>query len=557
MGQPAERTHSDRRSQLSLVRAILLLLVVLAVGSSLFLFKSVSGMSGLTFNAFAATLPVVDSGLPGNLTSTNTTTTTSSINNWSFPELVKANVTGHILRLIPEGEYNRSSEGTMECPISFYVYDDLPYEFSTRIEEIVTMGGIAGSNYSAGENAETELVLLRLFRTSPCRVYDPSTADYYIVPYMHAAHCNLSPGHKWHGCNNLKPLIAQQIIKTLRYYQEAPKQHVFILGWGTFMSLWTLENQHVTLSPGPKNANGSGNNTIVIPLFNDNIRCQPSMLPQSMGVQHRSQAFSFIYGGINKRMRPKSGRRFRIYFAKEITRSDANFYSTSNATPTIGGMPYTMIQIAPNTKAPESVLALYRDSILCPILPGDTSWQRRFFDVISSGCIPLVIEWTLFDGSRSWFTPTNMPAHHLHSIQDSYPFFKGEYQNSEMEVDYDSFLVKITGNAVKEQDFRGLREKIEEILADEEGLRRRQKFLAKFATRLSYGLGADAHRYKDAFWGILQALKIDQTHVRGSYSTAEWLYRKKNHTEAVAKMGMAAEPAKNTVVGRRRRKGAS
>jgi hypothetical protein len=117
-----------------------------------------------------------------------------------------------------------------------------------------------------------------------------------------------------------------------------------------------------------------------------------------------------------------------------------------------------------------------------------------------------------------------------------------------MEVDYDSFVVKITGNALKEHNFRGLREKIEKVLADKEGLRRRQKFPAKFATRLTYGLGADAHKYKDAFWVILQALKIDQTHVRGSNSTADWLYRKKNMTEAVAKMGTVAAPAKERLV---------
>lgn len=132
----------------------------------------------------------------------------------------------------------------------------------------------------------------------------------------------------------------------------------------------------------------------------------------------------------------KSGKRFRLYFVKGINPnfSGTTHNITTNVTPTIGGMPYTMIELAPRTTSidTESTLALYRDSILCPVLPGDTSWQRRFFDVILSGCIPLVIEWTLFDGSRTWFVPSNTPGHHLFNLQQSYPFFQGEYHNSDM-----------------------------------------------------------------------------------------------------------------------------
>ena len=51
---------------------------------------------------------------------------------------------------------------------------------------------------------------------------------------------------------------------------------------------------------------------------------------------------------------------------------------------------------------------LYRGSIICPILAGGAPQQRRFFDSILNGCLPVVLECKLpgdkIGNTKIWFT---------------------------------------------------------------------------------------------------------------------------------------------------------
>jgi len=80
--------------------------------------------------------------------------------------------------------------------------------------------------------------------------------------------------------------------------------------------------------------------------------------------------------------------------------------------------------------------SIYKHSVFCPVLPGDSPPQKRFFDVIIMGCIPVVLAFETDMTSQSktsWHSPGGFP------VEFSYPFAK--HSNSigtESEIDYDS-----------------------------------------------------------------------------------------------------------------------
>ena len=175
---------------------------------------------------------------------------------------------------------------------------------------------------------------------------------------------------------------------------------------------------------------------------------------------------------------------------------------------------------------------------MCPILPGDSPWQRRFFDVIRNGCLPVVMEWPLKDGRTSWHVPDGYPA------EDSYPFFKtttgsvdddptgstnrndpnnrtrrvtattatataakNGSNNLDLEIDYNSFVVRAIGDPNNEADMTPMFRMMEQVLADPEEIARRQRNMMKYLTLFTFGLGRDAHRYDDAFAAIMHRLE--------------------------------------------------
>ena len=287
----------------------------------------------------------------------------------------------------------------------------------------------------------------------------------------------------------------------------------------------------------------------------------------------RKYAFVSLYGGMNPRMRPKwkQPRRFREYFWKCLdeyynnnnnNNDNSNSYNTTTGTGTItvimstvdsysgghgrgkhggggdGGVvssswPYIFLKFEAGGRPPPTVdmFELYRDSVMCPILPGDSPWQGRFFDVIRNGCLPVVMEWPLKDGRTSWWIPNG------HPVEDSYPFFKTIGNSVELidtnddntrsvttttaaaaaetrsnnlddfEIDYTSFVVRALGDPQNETDMTPMLKAMEQVLADPQDVARRQRNMMKYITLFTFGLGKDAHRYDDAFAALMRTLE--------------------------------------------------
>ena len=150
-------------------------------------------------------------------------------------------------------------------------------------------------------------------------------------------------------------------------------------------------------------------------------------------------------------------------------------------------------------------MELYRQSILCPCFRGDTPDQKRFFDAVLSGCIPVVMShyWMKKDGSKdtSYFAPGV-------SNTKIYPWAKGSFgeEYSNMGIDYSKLVIEINESNCGELDC--LPAFLEHWLNDKDALREKQEHLAKYARLFSYGLEGNAFQYVDA----MSALSVRVRH---------------------------------------------
>ncbi|KAK1741967.1 hypothetical protein QTG54_007540 [Skeletonema marinoi] len=186
------------------------------------------------------------------------------------------------------------------------------------------------------ENFKADLGLLDLFRTFPGRTKNPDEADIFVVPYPHASHC-LQLNTVWHA----HPL---------------------------------LRNVPLSLTHGPRL--NEGGHHIVIPYLSDDPSFQPSAVKQRG--EQRKLALSYFFGSVNRNM-GKNYRWYRQLFLEEY----------------LGHLPYVVESLGNHHLHSKNGLgyfnSIYKHSVFCPVLPGDSPPQKRFFDVIIMGCIPVVL----------------------------------------------------------------------------------------------------------------------------------------------------------------------
>jgi len=424
-----------------------------------------------------------------------------TIHYWSAQALVERNVSSIFFNIEEQmAAANHSLLQPQNCQLSkqfrFYVYEDLPAQFTTDIERIIQNHTTQGPMQ---ENVATEYALLYLFRSSPCRTYNASSASLFVVPYLHYADCYFSPGYGM-GCPQVSQEKMQELFQHLQWYNQQPRPpHLFMNVYQREMSRGEIANEPLWLTTGPqKSVDARGE--IVVPIFHEDPRYQPSLLEasnlypqQQQSEQHRRYAFAAVYTvALNPRMGRRQGKRFRKYLYDYV-----NYHYVNQ---TMAGLSFFVRDSFASFNS--IVEQVYRDSILCPILPGDTVWMRRFFDVIRNGCLPVLHEWPTKDNPNQ----TNWYKYNIqYSKEQTYPFFYEKEDQSG--IPYDSFVVTATGNTADETDFSPMFNTMEAILKEPQELHRRQRNMAKYAKRFTYGLGMDAYAYDDAFSQILLELQ--------------------------------------------------
>lgn len=367
-----------------------------------------------------------------------------------------------------------------------YVYDSIPSHLTVEVLEPCVLSSTLPNVPKKRDNFMADVTLIRLFETYPGRTKDPSQADVFVVPYPHKTHCicNLNMTGKVKNDNHC-PQVPQSDIDTLlsslEYLNSTTlKRHLFIASGDYGWNNAKFERVPLLLTLGPKPEYKLG--SIVIPYHNSRPEFQPSVL-QTQNLTKRTIALAYFYGTATPR---KTRPEFQQVVNTEYT--DSSF----------GGMPFVVQRIKQWTdKRKEYVYQTYRQSIFCPCLPGDNAPQKRFFDVIMSGCLPVVLSFeSRVEGKRtsSWFKPKRA------SVESSYPFIKGVFDES-VEIDYESFVVQVPDSV------DNIKPTLEALLANPEELLRRQTNMMKYAVRLSYGTGKDAHKYDDAFFEIQKAIR--------------------------------------------------
>ena len=196
-------------------------------------------------------------------------------------------------------------------------------------------------------------------------------------------------------------------------------------------------------------------------------------------------------------MKGLNPRIYRVYFQEEVQR---NWKNLSN----FGGLPYVLETLSNVNATQQFFSEMYKESIFCLVLPGDSTSQKRFFDSIMMGCIPVVLA---FDTNQnpsssatnvSWHLPNGYP------IEEAYPWARGSNSTfPDEEIDYQSFVVEVSDGNVG-----NIKSTIETLMNNPVEIRKRQRLLMKYSISFSYGVGKDSHEYEDdAFSKIIGSLR--------------------------------------------------
>ena len=425
---------------------------------------------------------------------------------------------------IPE-KYWQNETSPMQDLLRVYVYDNIHPNFTIGIETQMTKKIV--ENPLSEVDFRIELVLFKLFRTYPGRTYDPKHADIFVIPYPHFYHCLETLGYQYQ-CGRSSYFKYLDTIQDALIYSNHKgrnrqhqwiKRHLWVGGVDDGLIHPRIVRAPLHLSLGPKSKfTGEKpyvhDGDLIMPYVNDRPEFQPSVIrgrSDGWWIRDRTYSLVYFYGPSNTKMRNgNGGRRFRQYFYNEIM---AMKQKNVSSTEMLGGKPYLLRQIDKEHDTLDTFYDAYHDSVLCLCLPGDGTAQKRFFDVIMSGCLPVVIEWSISNGTDiSWFMPDNIPLRNnawkfaltefalTAPTSGAYPYWNN--------IDYRSFVVRVPGNIHNISDMSHILPYLEsEVLSNATLIREKQIALQKNAPLFAWGMGDDAHAYEDAFTELLKVLK--------------------------------------------------
>jgi hypothetical protein len=357
-------------------------------------------------------------------------------------------------------------------------------------------------------NYNNDVAFLDLFLTYPGRTFDPNEADLFVVPYPHRSHCLCQKDFKKKRplCSYSRATLERDLYPYLTHLDRgAPNsRHLFLLGSDWYLSMTYLRMSiDMSLSLGPAdgclNKRGKRRKTscghIIIPYVSTGIEHQPNALSNLDEAWWTTRERLYSVGTKLGVSRALTHRRKFMSTQEEILG------------PTIGGLPTMVTGLnnqARSLESADSAMEIYRNSTFCPVLPGDGTPQKRFFDVIMSGCIPVVY---VFPGDEDGW-----PSFHPHrvSLTRSYPFAKGVlFNDTNAGVDIESLVIAINGTC----GVPCMKETLEAEIANTETLTHRRLMLRKYASLFALGLDSEQHSSVDAFSATIVTLRHHLHHL--------------------------------------------
>lgn len=336
----------------------------------------------------------------------------------------------------------------------------------------------------ARNNRNGDTVLSKLFTEyhGPMRTYNAEEAHLYVVPF---------PAAGWACASHMaNPKVAlnwtffqAEILDRLEFFNSTTKySHVFLYSFEQPQQT-PLINLPLVASISVRKRTGH----VVIPYVNTHSEYQPSYLKQRRVDRDAFYSQKNISMAVVMASRISGNGAIRQAF---IDRADEWFNGE------IGGLPVSITNIQEKRKLPNEVetMKLYRQSIFCPCLRGDEPNQKRFFDVILSGCIPVVMSYASGQNSTTYFAPGAYP------IEKFLPLAQKAFAGAPtMGLNYSDVVIEIDGKCGP----ACMKGNLEALLKDPVRLRHKQARLDQVARLFSFGMGQDAFQHVDAVTALL------------------------------------------------------
>ena len=252
-----------------------------------------------------------------------------------------------------------------------------------------------------GSGAET--IILRKFLQSGLLVTDPGLADVFVVPYFSASDCRLS-GNRWRCLSSGK---AQELFAHLKHYGPSTRhRHLFLATGDIHSQPLVIQAQTLLLSWGAKSHAGTVGHIIMPPAIVDPL-LQPSAWEEE-GFDRRERDILFwVTGSPNNALRIEIFNQLEMFkISHEIRRYPGE---TGSTVVHWAGRRVTQEE---STMPPRAQLVSeMRRAQLCPVVPAENAFNKRLFDVVLAGCLPVVVaHYTLFGSGVSWWHMNGSPV---------------------------------------------------------------------------------------------------------------------------------------------------
>lgn len=346
-------------------------------------------------------------------------------------------------------------------------------------------------------NHVVDIGQLEWFRSYPQKTLHLEEADLLLVPYPYWSRCVCQRGETFHKtiCPDKFSHIKMHVLKHLPVQNRTTSnRHLWLFGTDTeHIGARVRSRSQVSLSLGTTTVcqyNTTPCGHLAHPYMNTNDCYQPNKLSQQPWWDNSTKR-PFAMGCI---MGTPHNLEMRLDFQSNHQKHIGD---------RVGGKPIRFVDLgkrrAPMTE--EDMAKVYRQSIFCPIFPGDTAQQKRFFDAMLNGCIPLVPAWESMDSTEF---PSNFRYQFL-STQKTYPFHAGTFfGDKHAGIDYVRDLLVTFDGAC---GVPCMKDAMETVLANGTELERLQSNVRKHAPLFSYGLEDNSYRYVDAFAALLVSLR--------------------------------------------------
>jgi len=354
----------------------------------------------------------------------------------------------------------------------------------------------SSSEYSSRRfNRNGDVVLSKLFTeyTGKRRTYDPLEASAFIVPYASTAHC---------ACKNDRArcklitdeMIQSEVLDHLAYYKGAEEKHIFLSSVQRELNHPFMKNLPVmiTVEANPSFCDLYTNcGHFIQPYVNTNADFQPNAAVFRSAHEKRQRKYAMAA------FLSKSIGDSKVSVRRDFIRSIESTNLTS-----IAGLPIYVSGLDRRVLENETVLFdVYRDSIFCPCLRGNTPAQKRFFDVLMSGCIPVVLEYEKSSelGQVSYFKEGGT------SVRLTYPFAKGIFHGEqEMGIDYSKVILAVNGTC----GVACIIPAMEDLLAhNPDKIVEIQQEIGRLARLFTYGMESNGLQYADTVAALLVQIR--------------------------------------------------